>query len=267
MAEKLPEYKVFAIKYATRDARRTDHFIGGDAHDGPMPMDYFTWVVAGPDRVFLIDTGFTEETGTRRGRKFLRCPIESLKLVDIDPGAVSDCVITHLHYDHVGNFGKLPHARFHIQEREMAFATGRFVRYPYFGHGFEEEDIVGMVRLNFRRRLEMYEGDAELAPGLTLHFAPGHTAGLQVARVHTQRGWVVIASDSSHYYENFEKNRPFVAVVNIADTIDSFRKIERLADSRNHVIPGHDPLVMKRYPAASSQLSGIVARLDLEPTG
>ncbi len=164
MAEKLPEYKIFAIKYATRDARRADHFIGGDPHDGPMPMDYFTWAVVGPDRVFLVDTGFAEDVGTRRGRKFLRCPIESMKLLDIDPDSVTDCVITHLHYDHVGNFSKLRHARFHIQEREMAFATGRFVRYGYFGHGFEEEDVVGMVRMNFKRRLEMYDGDVDSRP-------------------------------------------------------------------------------------------------------
>src|SRR4051812_24714069 len=79
MTEKLPEYKIFALKYATREARRADHFIGGDPHDGPMPMDYFTWVVVGPDRVFLVDTGFTAETAARRKRTFLRCPIESLR--------------------------------------------------------------------------------------------------------------------------------------------------------------------------------------------
>src|ERR1700730_16821768 len=266
MAEKPPEYKIFAIKYATRDAQRSDHFIGGDPHDGPMPMDYFTGACFGRDRVFWVDTGFGEEVGTRRGRKFLRCPIDSMKLVDIDPDSITACVITHLHYDHVGNFSKLRHARFHIQEREMAFATGRFVRYPYFGHGFEEEDVVGMVRMNFKRRLEMYDGDMELAPGFSVHFAPGHTAGLQVARVHTQRGYVVLASDSSHYYENIQKNRPFVAVVNIAVTLDSFRKVERLADWPRHIIPGHDPLVMTRYPAASSSLKDIGVRLDVDPT-
>jgi glyoxylase-like metal-dependent hydrolase (beta-lactamase superfamily II) len=264
MAEKVPEYKIFAIKYATRDARRSDHFIDGDPLDGPMPMDYFTWAVVGPDRVFLVDTGFSEAVVTRRGRHFLRCLIDSLKLVEIDPDAVTDCVITHLHYDHVGNFSTLRHARFHLQEREMAFATGRYVRHGYFGHGFEEDDVVGMVRLNFKRRLEMYDGDMELALGFSLHFAPGHTAGLQVARVHTQRDDVVLASDASHYYENIQKNRPFIAVVNIADTFDSFRKIERLTDSPRHIIPGHDPPVMKRYPAVSAALKDVVARLDAD---
>jgi glyoxylase-like metal-dependent hydrolase (beta-lactamase superfamily II) len=117
------------------------------------------------------------------------------------------------------------------------------------------EDIVGMVRLNFKRRIEFYDGDTELAPGLTLHLAPGHTAGLQVVRVRTQRGQVVLASDGTHFYENIEKNRPFIAAV----------KIERLADSHRHIVPGHDPLVMRRYAPPSPALRDVVVRLDTEP--
>ncbi len=265
MSENLPEYKIFAIKYATRDARRADNFVGGDPHDAPMPMDYFTWVVVGPERLFLVDTGFTAETASRRKRQFLRCPIESLKLVGVEPNTVTDVILTHLHYDHVGNFHKLPNARFHLQERELAFATGRYVSCPYFGHGFEVEDVVGMVRLNFNGRVELYDGDAELAPGITLHPAAGHTAGLQVVRVHTQRGNVVLASDSSHYYENIQSKRPFTAVLDVGDAIDSFRKVERLAASPRHIVPGHDPLVMRRYPVASPSLQDIAVRLDVDP--
>jgi glyoxylase-like metal-dependent hydrolase (beta-lactamase superfamily II) len=262
----LPEYQLFAIRYATREARRSDHFIGGDPHDGPMPMDYFVWAVVGSSRVFLVDTGFTAETAARRKRQFLRCPIESLREVGLEPDSITDVVLTHLHYDHVGNFHKLPNARFHLQEREMAFATGRHMRYPFFGHGFELEDVLGMVRLNFRRRVEFYDGDGELAPGVTLHLAPGHTAGLQVVRVHTRRGNVVLASDSSHFYENLQSNRPFVAAVDLGAVLDSFRKVERLAESRRHIVPGHDPLVMRRYSSPSSALQDIVVRLDLDPS-
>lgn len=266
MNTELPEYQLFAIRYATREARRSDHFIGGDPHDGPMPMDYFVWAVVGSSRVFLVDTGFTAETAARRKRQFLRCPIESLREIGLEPDSITDVVLTHLHYDHVGNFHKLPNARFHLQEREMAFATGRHMRYPFFGHGFELEDVLGMVRLNFRRRVEFYDGDGELAPGVTLHLAPGHTAGLQVVRVHTRRGNVVLASDSSHFYENLQSNRPFVAVVDLGAVLDSFRKVERLAESRRHIVPGHDPLVMRRYSSPSSALQDVVVRLDLDPS-
>jgi glyoxylase-like metal-dependent hydrolase (beta-lactamase superfamily II) len=262
----LPDYQLFAIRYATREARRSDHFIGGDPHDGPMPMDYFVWAVVGSSRVFLVDTGFTAETAARRKRQFLRCPIESLREIGLEPDSITDVVLTHLHYDHVGNFHKLPNARFHLQEREMAFATGRHMRYPFFGHGFELEDVLGMVRLNFRRRVEFYDGDGELAPGVTLHLAPGHTAGLQVVRVHTRRGNVVLASDSSHFYENLQSNRPFVAAVDLGAVLDSFRKVERLAESRRHIVPGHDPLVMRRYSSPSSALQDVVVRLDLDPS-
>jgi glyoxylase-like metal-dependent hydrolase (beta-lactamase superfamily II) len=84
-------------------------------------------------------------------------------------------------------------------------------------------------------------------------------------RVHTQRGNVVLASDASHYYENIQTTRPFIAAVDIAAMMDSFRKIERLATTSHHIIPGHDPLVMQRYAAPSAALQDIVVRLDVHP--
>ena len=78
------EYELFALRYATRKAQRHEHFIGGDPHDGPMPMDYFLWVAKGADRTVVIDAGFTAEVAAQRKRTFLRCPIESLKLVGVD---------------------------------------------------------------------------------------------------------------------------------------------------------------------------------------
>jgi glyoxylase-like metal-dependent hydrolase (beta-lactamase superfamily II) len=261
----LPQYAIYAIRYATREARRTDHFIGGDPHDAPMPMDYFTWVAQGAGRTFVVDTGFTAEVAAQRKRTFLRCPAESLDLLGIRASAVTDVILTHLHYDHVGNFHKFPAARFHLQDREMSYATGRHMAYAYFGHSFEPEDIAGMVRLNFKGRVAFHDGDDELAPGLSLHFVGGHTAGLQVVRVHTKRGWMVLASDACHYYEHIRNNRLFTTAYRLDDMIQAYRKVERLAASPDHVVPGHDPLVMRRYPAATPATEGIVVRLDESP--
>jgi glyoxylase-like metal-dependent hydrolase (beta-lactamase superfamily II) len=122
-------YELFALRYATRHARRGDHFIGGDPHDGPMPMDYFVWAARGGGRTFVIDTGFNAEVSETRKRKFLRSPGEALATLGIDANAVEDVILTHLHYDHVGNFDRFPKARFHLQERELVYATGRYMRY------------------------------------------------------------------------------------------------------------------------------------------
>ena len=44
-------WQAHALRYARRDATAAAHFIGGDPHDGPMPMDYFLWVIRGAGRV------------------------------------------------------------------------------------------------------------------------------------------------------------------------------------------------------------------------
>jgi glyoxylase-like metal-dependent hydrolase (beta-lactamase superfamily II) len=265
MDQGLPVYELFAIRYATRNARRAEHFIGGDPHDGPMPMDYFVWVAVGAGRAFVIDTGFTEEVAKRRGRTFLRDPIETLKTVGVDGDAVQDVILTHLHYDHVGNFHRFPKAQFHLQEPEMHYATGRYMRYPRLAHSFEVEDVVGMVRLNFARRVLFHNGGAELAPGITLHPVGGHSMGLQFVRVHTQRGWVVVASDVTHFYANMDTGRPFPTAFHVGLMLEGFDALRAAAPSPAHIVPGHDPLVMTLYPPPRPELDGVAVRLDVAP--
>ncbi|HEX4329234.1 MAG TPA: N-acyl homoserine lactonase family protein [Burkholderiales bacterium] len=266
MPNSLPDYEIYAVRYATRDAKRSANFIGGDAHDGPMPMDYFVWLVRGPGYELVVDTGFGPEVAKKRGRTLLRTPAEGLALLDVDASKVKNVVITHLHYDHVGTFDSFTGAQFHLQDDEMAYATGRNMQYRQFNHGYEVDEVVGMVRMVYKDRVSFHAGDAELAPGVSIHRIGGHTHGLQCVRVHTRRGWMVLASDSSHYYEHFEKRRAFTTMYNVGEAIEGYNTLERLADSQRHIIPGHDPLVMQRYPAASKALEGIVVRLDSEPT-
>ena len=262
----LPNYEIYAIKYARRDANRPVHFVGGDPHDTPMPMDYFVWLVRNAERTIVIDTGFTKSMAEQRKREFIRTPADGLALMGVKAAEVKDVVITHLHYDHVGTFQDFPAAQFHLQDDEMAYATGRHMRHKQFNHGYEVEEVIGMVRLVYKDRVTFYKGDAELAPGISLHHIGGHTAGLQCVRVHTARGWVVVASDTSHYYEHFEKGRVFTTTFHLGDTLDGYARLHQLADSPKHIVPGHDPLVMQRYPAPSAELKDIVVRLDSVPT-
>lgn len=261
----LPEYEVFALRYARRDAKRSDHFIGGDPHDGPMPMDYFIWVIRGEGRVVVVDCGFNAEVAAKRGRILCQTPAEVLAMLDIDPDVVPDLVLTHLHYDHVGNLDLFPAARFHLQERELHFAVGRHMKHPFLRAPFEVDDVVALVRLNYAGRVCLHTGIAQLHPGITLHPAPGHSAGLQFVQVNTKRGMVVLASDASHFYENMSSGRPFTIVVDTADTLESYDRVRAAAASPDHIIPGHDPLVMQRYPAPSPALAGVIVRLDVPP--
>ncbi len=261
-----PIYALYAVRYATRAARRGDNFIGGDPHEGPMPLDYYVWVAIGEQRSFVIDLGFTAEVAARRKREFLRCPIETLGLLGLPAARITDVILTHLHYDHVGNFDRVPNATFHLQESEMHYAVGRYMRYPKLRHSYEVDDVVGMVRANYAGRVNFYNATAELAPGITIHPAPGHSAGLQFVRVHTARGWVVVASDVTHFYENMDTGRPYVTAFHVGGMLEGFDLLRAAAPTPAHIIPGHDPLVMRRYRPPRPDLASIVVRLDEEPS-
>jgi glyoxylase-like metal-dependent hydrolase (beta-lactamase superfamily II) len=192
-------------------------------------------------------------------------PERGLKLLGVDAKKVKDVIVTHLHYDHVGNFGLFPEATFHLQDAEMAYATGRHMAHGFFNTVYEVDEVVAMVREVYKGRVRFHDGDAQLAPGLSLHRIGGHTQGLQVVRVHTRVGWIVLASDAAHLYANMNETRPFPIVFDLGAMVEGYRRLRELADSPDLVVPGHDPLVMRRYAPPRPGLKGIAVRLDRRP--
>ena len=257
-------YEILALKYAGLAARRRfESFIAADDHDSPHPIDYFIWVIRNAKHTIVVDTGFDAAEGAKRGRKVDRAPAAALEQIGISAGNVEQVVVTHLHYDHAGTLDAFPKARFHLQEAEMAYATGPCMCHNFLRYPFTVEHVCDMVKNVYSGRVAFHDGDAEVAPGVTVHKVGGHSRGLQCVRVATATGPVVLASDSAHYYENFEKGKVFPITIDIADVLDGYIRLQKLAGSPRRVVPGHDPLVLKRYPALNSQTEGIVHRLDV----
>lgn len=262
----LPSHEIYAVKYAQHHRMSSENFLGGDDHDHPMPLDYFVWVIRHDRQVWVLDTGFSPDEAGSRGRHFTRCPSDGLRALGIDPDAVSDVIISHMHYDHCGNHHLFTKARFHLQEKEMQYATGRCMCHRSMRYPFTLSDVQTMVERVYTDRAVFHDTTEEIAPGISVHHVGGHTAGLQVVRVHTARGWVVLASDASHFYANMEGQRPFPIIYNVVDMLEGYKTCYRLASSPDHVIPGHDPLVMKRYPSPRPELHGWIVRLDVAPS-
>ncbi|HZP76026.1 MAG TPA: N-acyl homoserine lactonase family protein [Pseudolabrys sp.] len=258
-------YEVYAIKYGRHERKMADNFIGGDPHDVPGPIDFFVWAIVGPGGPIIVDTGFDATIAAKRQRNIIKPVGEGLKAIGIDADKVENVIVTHLHYDHTGNYDLFPHARYHLQDGEMAYATGRCMCHAHLKMPFECDDVVAMVRKVFEGRVAFHEGDEEVAPGITVHRIGGHSKGLQSVRVNTKRGPVVLASDATHLYAHMESGRVFPITYNIGEVLDGYAKLKKLASSRQHIVPGHDPLVLERYPAARAGLEGWVARLDVDP--
>jgi glyoxylase-like metal-dependent hydrolase (beta-lactamase superfamily II) len=259
------EYEIRAIRYAHLAERAaSQNFLLSDEHDGPAPLDYFVWVVSGAGRTFVVDTGFDQAKAAKRNRTLTRPVAEGLKAVGVDPAGVQDVIVTHMHYDHAGNTDLFPSARYHLQDREMQFCTGRCMCHEILRHAFEPDDVAAMVRKVFAGRVSFHDGADEIAEDLSVHWVGGHTGGLQVVRARTRRGWVVLASDASHYYANFTDRRPFPVVASVPEMLEGYAALRRLASSEAHIVPGHDPDVLKRYPAEPGGPPDVV-RLDLPP--
>jgi glyoxylase-like metal-dependent hydrolase (beta-lactamase superfamily II) len=258
-------YEVYAVRYARHERTARANFIGGDEHDGPMPLDYFVWLARNDEHTFVVDTGFDAEVARSRGREIIRPVGDGLAALGVETGAVADVIVTHMHYDHAGNHHLFPRARYHLQDAEMDYCTGRCMCHPALRHAYDAEDVTQMVRKVFDGRVAFHAGEAEIAPGLSLHHIGGHTRGLQAVRVWTRRGWLVLASDAAHFYANMDEARPFPIVHDVAAMLEGHRTLKSLASADDLVIPGHDPLVLARFPPARPDLAGHIARLDADP--
>jgi glyoxylase-like metal-dependent hydrolase (beta-lactamase superfamily II) len=241
------QYHVYAVRYAHRDDVPAWEAFHTGPHAAPAKgMEYFVWAVADGQRAVVVDTGFTAPVGARRGRTFLRSPDRGLAHLGIDAGQVDHVILTHCHYDHIGNLALFPRATFWIQEREMCFYTGPDGVRPAFRASIEADDICALVRLNYEGRLRFLDGDAVIIPGVSAHFVGGHTAGMQIVSAETPRGRAVLASDAAHYYANLEEGNPFNTLHDVARVYRGYDRIRELASAPELILPGHDPLVFDR---------------------
>ena len=256
------QWEVTALRYAERDTRtRADSFMFDERHDAPHPMDYYVWLLRSGGRAIVVDTGYDAAEGARRGRPILREPADMLRAAGVDAGAVETVIVTHLHYDHAGCLDRFPAARLHVQAAEMAYATGPCMCHDTLRMPYTADHVCALVRRLYEGRVTFHDGDAEVAPGVTVHRIGGHARGLQAVRVETRVGPLVLASDAAHFYENFLGAKPFPIVVDVEDMLVGFRTIQSLGAPRELVVPGHDPLVRRLFPAVGED----AFRLDVEP--
>jgi glyoxylase-like metal-dependent hydrolase (beta-lactamase superfamily II) len=108
-----------------------------------------------------------------------------------------------------------------------------------------------------------HDGTAELAPGIVLHLLGGHSGGIQALAVETRRGRVVLAGDTTHLWANIRTRNPFPIIADVGKVLDGYNILESLADGPDHIIPGHDPLLLQRFPACNGDPDTV--RLDLDP--
>jgi glyoxylase-like metal-dependent hydrolase (beta-lactamase superfamily II) len=262
----VPEYEVAIVKYGNRSTTRSDVYLNYPIYhtpDSPIEMDYFFWVVRNADRTVLVDTGFSEQGGHNRHRTMLIDPMEACARLGIDPASAPTVVVTHAHYDHVGNLAKFPGSDIVIAEKELTFWATEVSRNAQFQHAVEDDELAALRAAYDEGRVVTFAGRHEVAPGIEVLEVGGHTPGQSVVKVETGDGAVLLASDSIHYYEEYEHNMPFMAAANLVDMYLAYERVRAMVSSGevDHVVSGHDPSTLQRFRPAHGELRDVVATI------
>jgi glyoxylase-like metal-dependent hydrolase (beta-lactamase superfamily II) len=265
-------YEVLAVRYGTRVATRAESYLNFHVYgepDASFRMDYFFWLVRGAGRTVLVDCGFGAGPGRRRGRTTLVDPLAALSALGVEPGAVDQLVVSHAHYDHIGNLHRFPDAEIVIARREYEFWTGPYAGRVQFAHSTEADELAHLGALRAEGRLRLVEDTLDLAPGIELVVVGGHTPGQLVAQVADRGGAVVLAADALHFYEELERDRPFFVVADLLDMYRGFDLLREMTqDAGRRLVAGHDAEVGERFPGRvpglPAELADLVVRISGE---
>ena len=258
------KYEIVIVKFGTRQTVRSEVYLNYPLYhedDGPIGMDYFVWVIRNSERTILVDTGFSAAGGAARKRTTLIPPMEAFAALGITPESAPPIVITHAHYDHTGHLSQFPSSSIVISRAELDFWSGPQAHQPLFHHSVADDDLAVLRAADVAGRVTAFEGRHQLAPGVELIQVGGHTPGQSVVLVETHAGAVLIASDAVHYYEELDREMPFMSVADLVAMYDSFDTIQgMLADGTiTAVVSGHDPDTLNRFTPLDGPLSGLAA--------
>ena len=253
------EYEVLAVRYGAWHTSKKHIYHSFDVYgeaDEPVQIDYFFWVVRNASRTIVVDTGFRPEIATRRHRELITPVPDALRTAGVNPADVSHVVLTHFHYDHIGNVDLFPQSQIITGGLEFDFWTGDIAEQPIFCTAVEADEVDVVRKTQADQRLTLVPEEDPALPGVSFREVTGHTPGQIVVEVQTEGRPVLLASDASHMYEEFEKERPFHIASSLPDMYRGLAWLRQRSEDAD-VIPGHDPDVMQRYPVEDS----IIARI------
>jgi glyoxylase-like metal-dependent hydrolase (beta-lactamase superfamily II) len=257
---------VTIVKYGTLSTRKNNVYLNYPLYhedDDEIRMDYFFWILENDERTVVVDTGFSRHGGDVRGRTTVRDVAELLARFGVQPDKSPDVIVTHAHYDHIGNLDLFPSSRVFLASREFEFWNSRHAHRALFHHSVEDIEIRHLNQVHREGRLNLFEQSVEVAPGVIVEVVGGHTPGQAVVKVNTDEGVVLLASDAIHFYEEYDRDWLFMSVADLVEMYEGFDFVRDLLQSGavTHLVAGHDPSTLSRFTPVEGEFSDLAATI------
>ncbi len=247
------DYHVFAVRFATLPQFRVRGLIAGADTARRLDVPVMVWAIRdGNARTILFDAGFHRQKFVDQWKvpDFV-APDEALRRSGIDPVTVSDIILSHIHWDHADGVDRFPRARIWLQRDEFEYYVGPS------GEALRpaiDKDVASVLRAAMREgRVQLIDStNAEIFPGIRVFTGGKHTYASQWMSITTATGPVVLASDNAYLFENFEQHVPIAQTLDAEANLRAQAAMLTTAGSLDRIVPGHDPAIFTRFPAAGT---------------
>jgi glyoxylase-like metal-dependent hydrolase (beta-lactamase superfamily II) len=197
-------WEIYVIEFARSKNQPWVDLVNGMYDDGPTDLPFSFILARRADRNVLVDTGFMkDETGPnfsdRFGIPWWISPVRMLAELGLAPGDITDIIVSHAHFDHMGSIDQFPNARLYLQKQELLSWHEAMALPPQYGYLtaiINPDDLRAAFNASVEHRLTLVDGDRDdLLPGVHVRLGQGHTMGQQFVIVETSRGRIVLSGD------------------------------------------------------------------------
>jgi glyoxylase-like metal-dependent hydrolase (beta-lactamase superfamily II) len=249
------EYEVYALNYFhIGKGLAKEAIVGADVKDS-LDVCYMVWLLKGlHGKNILVDAGYIDSSRVQP-TNYLR-PDLVLQQIGVSPSDITDIILTHPHYDHVGGINLFPKAKVWMQEDDFNYFVGRAWQEDGNSLGFKENDVRNLIEINLQRRLKLIKGDdIEIFPGVRVFIGSKHTFDNQYLMVNSNSSKkIIIASDAIWFYPNLTNLLPVTICYDPKAYVNAMARIKTLGASPDLIIPGHDNLVFSKFPKVTDRI-------------
>lgn len=244
------KYEIFALKFAGSKGNEpaSQIAVGGSEKDS-IRGNSIIWLLKGDNgRMVLVDAGFTD-TAQYPYPDYTR-PDLVLKKINIKPEDITDLIVTHPHFDHIGGIDLFPNAMLWMQQDDFTYFIQTAWQKNGFAEGLDTKDVFKLIQKSVAGHLTLVKGDSiEIIPGIRVFVGSKHTYESQYVLVNGTSGNTIIASDNIWFYYNLKYLLPIPRYTfDPKAYVNSMIRMKTLVSNTELIIPGHDALIFSKFP-------------------